>query len=224
MGGLAMAPIGGVRAPTLPVGATHADAMRHNADSAGRPSQGAHVGHSPAAARPAVKRDSAAPHPLSRDSSVHHGVVRDSVGPDSIVRDSAMGARAVRDRVRRRDAMEPPGDSMVSFTPPSATPRRVGTSEPDTATWAATGQSQRLRELYLRMMADTVIRRRVLADSALRRLFVQSLEDLPREDRARLDRMLREAQVPGEGTRPSRPPPGPPPARPSTPPSKPPTD
>jgi hypothetical protein len=41
-----------------------------------------------------------------------------------------------------------------------------------------------------RMLQDPVIRRRVLADSALRRMLLESLDSLPAADRAQLQRLL----------------------------------
>jgi hypothetical protein len=52
-------------------------------------------------------------------------------------------------------------------------------------------------ELQMRMLEDPVIRRRLLADTAARRLVTEMVPELPAEQRARMERILRDTAVAG---------------------------
>jgi hypothetical protein len=49
-------------------------------------------------------------------------------------------------------------------------------------------------ELYTRMLADSVIRRRVMADTAMRRLLRSTMEHMPAEHRKKMEEMMKEAR------------------------------
>ena len=124
--------------------------------------------------------------------------------------DSARGAEHVRmghDTTRAREVprdtapamdhsrMNMPGARRDSAAADSVPPRAVS--------------ADRVLGLYMRMLNDSVIRRRVLADTGLRRVMTEMLDELPAEHREHLESMLRE---PPRSTAPS----GPPQQRPGT--------
>jgi hypothetical protein len=51
----------------------------------------------------------------------------------------------------------------------------------DTAEAAAPAHMRRMMDLHMRMMADTIIRQRVMADTALRRLIHEMMAEMPAE-------------------------------------------
>jgi hypothetical protein len=51
----------------------------------------------------------------------------------------------------------------------------------DSAHAAESAQMRRMMDLYMRMMADPVIRQRVMADTALRRLIHEVMAEMPAE-------------------------------------------
>jgi hypothetical protein len=57
----------------------------------------------------------------------------------------------------------------------------VRKQKPDTAGAAASAHVRRMMDLHMRMMADTVIRQRVMADTALRRLIHEMMAEMPAE-------------------------------------------
>lgn len=89
-----------------------------------------------------------------------------------------------------------------------------------------------MMDMHMRLMADPVIRRRVMADTAMRRMMTETLRSMPAEHRAHLESMLRDgapaprpapshapARTPARGPAPAasrRPPQRPSQARPAT--------
>jgi hypothetical protein len=57
----------------------------------------------------------------------------------------------------------------------------------------AAPHADRMMELHMRMMQDTVIRRRVMADSVMRRTMAEMMADMPAEHRAHMQQMMQEA-------------------------------
>jgi len=54
--------------------------------------------------------------------------------------------------------------------------------------------TEAMMELHMRMMADSVIRARVLADTAMRRMMTEMIEQMPAEHREHMREMLRESE------------------------------
>jgi hypothetical protein len=95
-----------------------------------------------------------------------------------------------------------------------------GKPSPDSVRHEAAGHMEAMMELHMRMMADSVIRARVLADTAMRRMMTEMIEQMPAEHREHMREMLREpeqAPVPA----PKDQPPAKKPATPKKPPAKP---
>ena len=63
---------------------------------------------------------------------------------------------------------------------------------PDSAMHQMPGHMDAMMELHMRMMADSVIRARVLADTAMRRMMTEMVEQMPAEHREHMREMLRE--------------------------------
>ena len=63
---------------------------------------------------------------------------------------------------------------------------------PDSAKHEMAGHMDAMMELHMRMMADSVIRARVLADTAMRRMMTEMVEQMPAEHREHMREMLRE--------------------------------
>jgi hypothetical protein len=57
-------------------------------------------------------------------------------------------------------------------------------------------QTEQMMELHMRMMADPVIRKRVMADTAMRRMMTEVVNQLPAEHREHLESMMRQAPAP----------------------------
>jgi hypothetical protein len=49
---------------------------------------------------------------------------------------------------------------------------------------------RRMMDLHMRMMADTVIRRRVMADTAMHRLMMDMMAEMPAQHREHMRRMM----------------------------------
>ncbi len=60
----------------------------------------------------------------------------------------------------------------------------------DTAGYSMTRMHARMMDMHTRMMADPVIRRRMLADSAMRRMMAEMMSSMPASHRAEMDRMM----------------------------------
>ena len=80
----------------------------------------------------------------------------------------------------------------------------------DSARSATSAHDEQTMELYMRMLADSVIRRRVLADTAMRRMMIEAVDRMPAEHREHLQELLRE---PPPAARAAPPPPTPAKAR-----------
>ena len=63
---------------------------------------------------------------------------------------------------------------------------------PDSVKHEMAGHMDAMMELHMRMMADSVIRKRVLADTAMRRMMTEMIEQMPAEHREHMREMLRE--------------------------------
>lgn len=110
-----------------------------------------------------------------------HAVMQHDAPPaDSAKRPMAMDhARMAPDSAQRRDTslVRHEGHRMAD----SARPAR-----PDSA------HLQLMMDLHMRMMADPVIRERVMADSAMRRMMQDMMQHMPSEHREHMDAMMRE--------------------------------
>ncbi|MEP7325587.1 MAG: hypothetical protein ABI836_06540 [Gemmatimonadota bacterium] len=80
--------------------------------------------------------------------------------------------------------MDHPMANMVKDTTPTA---------PGDTTTVHHNAMTTMMEMHQRMMQDPIIRRRVLADSALRRMMEDMMRDMPAEHRARMEEMMRSA-------------------------------
>jgi hypothetical protein len=72
---------------------------------------------------------------------------------------------------------------------------------------ADSGHLRRMMDLHMRMMADSVIRRRVMADSTMSRLMHEMMTEMPAEHRQHMRGMMEDGAM--ERARPHRPPPMP---------------
>jgi hypothetical protein len=73
---------------------------------------------------------------------------------------------------------------------------KMGHAMPGDSAALATARVNRLMELHMRMMEDSLIRLRVMADTAMRRMMTELMDDLPAEHRSHMESMMREAPRP----------------------------
>ena len=102
------------------------------------------------------------------------------MGPDSARRDTTDHARMRHDSVgRQRDtsAVRHEGHQMADTTRPAA---------PN----AGAQHMKQMMDLHMRMMSDPVIRDRILADTALRRMMQEMMREMPAEHREHMDSMM----------------------------------
>ena len=79
-----------------------------------------------------------------------------------------------------------------------------GSERTDTSARAMRGADmQQMMELYMRMMADSVIRKRIMSDTAMARLLMDMMAQMPAEDRAHMEAMMREAEDASTRAKPS---------------------
>jgi hypothetical protein len=90
-----------------------------------------------------------------------------------------------------------------------------------TATDSIARHSEQMMELHMRMMSDPVIRDRIMADTAMRRMMQEMVTAMPAEHRGHMEAMMREA-APARSDRPTTTRPSP--ARPANPPTARPAD
>jgi hypothetical protein len=69
----------------------------------------------------------------------------------------------------------------------------------DTSRTATQAHMQQMMELHMRLMADSVIRRRMLADTATRRMMMEMIDQMPPEHREHMQQLIRE--VPREAAK-----------------------
>jgi hypothetical protein len=101
--------------------------------------------------------------------------------PDSArAADTTMAMPAMRDSSRIR------GDSMRGMDS-VAMRHAMG----DSAIGGMGAQMQRMMDLYLRMMADPVVRERLMADTAMRRMMNEMMREMPAEHREHMQEMMR---------------------------------
>jgi hypothetical protein len=74
---------------------------------------------------------------------------------------------------------------------------------PDSAGGAESPHMRQMMDLHMRMMADSVIRRRVMADTAMQRLMQEMMAEMPADHRKHMHRMMEGAQK--KQTRPQAP-------------------
>ena len=60
---------------------------------------------------------------------------------------------------------------------------------------ADAAHSQLMMDVYMRMMADPVIRARVMADTAMRRMMTDMIDEMPVEHREHLQEMMRDTSA-----------------------------
>ena len=65
-----------------------------------------------------------------------------------------------------------------------------------TAGDSAARHSEQMMEMHMRMMSDTVIRDRIMADTAMRRMMQEMVTAMPAEHRGHMEAMIREAATP----------------------------
>jgi hypothetical protein len=104
---------------------------------------------------------------------------------DSARRDTTDHAHMRHDSAGRRDtsALRHEGHQMADST------RRPGAD-------SAARHMQQMMELHMRMMSDTVIRQRIMADTAMRRMMQDMMRMMPAEHRGHMEAMMREAPAP----------------------------
>ena len=57
-------------------------------------------------------------------------------------------------------------------------------------------QMEQMMSMHMRMMADPIIRERMMADTAMRRMMMNMMDDMPADRRAEMERMMRESPRP----------------------------
>jgi hypothetical protein len=104
----------------------------------------------------------------------HAGMQHGATGAMDAKRDSAGGMVGVE-----REGQQP------------ASHEAMGHQRADT-TASSDAQMQEMMELHMRMMGDPVIRERMMADTALRRMMTGMMASMPAEHRQEMERMMRD--------------------------------
>jgi len=97
---------------------------------------------------------------------------------------------------RHMGQMDGPMKGMVhDSTPPAGGDttrgrRGMDPSKADTAEGVGAAHMSRMMELHMRMMADPIIRQRVMADSGTRRLMREMMAEMPAEHREQMRVMM----------------------------------
>ena len=105
------------------------------------------------------------------------------------------GAHAQHDRAAAADSARKSADPHAGHATPAPTA--------DSAAAAAVPESadhERMIDMHRRMLADPVIRSRLMADTALRRMTMEILEEMPADDRRQMEQLLRAAADPPRRT------------------------
>ena len=128
--------------------------------------------------RPGMQMDSAS---TVRQTKPDTGAMP-GMRPENPARDTSMAAMKMAPTPSRPDSAH--ADSAAK-KPMAAMPAMTDSSSMDK------GAMKSMMDLEQRMLADPVIRRHVLADTAMRRLIIATLKQMPAEHRAMIERMLR---------------------------------
>jgi hypothetical protein len=119
----------------------------------------------------------------------------------------ATGGEHAQHGATPRDTTRPPvadharmGHDTAAVRRDSAAVRHEEHQTPDSTRAAAAPNAdslhrERMLQLHMRMMADSVIRRRVMADSAMRRMMQELMREMPAEHRGHMEAMLQEAPM-----------------------------
>lgn len=122
-----------------------------------------------------------------------HGAGAPMAPMPGMLRDSAQSARDTTMRMDSSRAASGRDSAMASMPMPvapradstfRAMPSMPGMTATDTMPMAA------MERLYKRMMADPIIRRRVLADTTMRRLMTEMIDHMPADQQAMMRRMM----------------------------------
>ena len=98
----------------------------------------------------------------------------------------------------QHDAAAPADSASKSADPHAghAAPAPLADSTASAAPVAESTDHERMVEMHRRMLADPVIRSRMMADTTLRRMMMEMLEEMPADDRREMEQLLRAAADP----------------------------
>lgn len=103
---------------------------------------------------------------------------------------------ARRDTTDHSRMLMPPRDS-VGRGPDTSAVKHEGHQTADSTRRAAADSSaphmEKMMELHMRMVSDSVIRQRIMADTAMRRMMQEMMSEMPAEHRGHMEVMMREA-------------------------------
>jgi hypothetical protein len=99
----------------------------------------------------------------------------------------------LRDHGIQHDA---PTDSTRSDTADGMDHRAMGRAMPDSTADTTQDHLRRMMDLHMRMMSDPVIRKRVMADSAIRGMMQNMMRSMPAEHRGHMEQMMRQPPHP----------------------------
>jgi hypothetical protein len=98
------------------------------------------------------------------------------------------------DMPAKPDSTRAPKDSMAGMD--HSKMNMPGGQRTDSSTREPRGaHMEQMMELHMRMMADSVIRERIMGDSVMRRMMLDMMSDMPAEHRAHMEAMMREAEA-----------------------------
>jgi hypothetical protein len=94
------------------------------------------------------------------------------------------------------------GEVAARDSAKSADPHAAHAQPPSDSTMLNTGGAHdaEMMELYMRMMRDPVIRQRIMADTALHRMMMEVMRDMPPEHQEEMERMMRAPARPAKPT------------------------
>ena len=111
---------------------------------------------------------------------------------------SRMSMPATRDTTRAR------ADSMSAMDPSKMNmPGTRDTSRAAADSMAGDAHAEQMTELHMRMMSDSVIRRRIVVDTAMRRMMIEAINHMPAEHRAMMMEMMLSAAADTAAARPA---------------------
>lgn len=108
------------------------------------------------------------------------------VGEMTGAHDTTAGHPAEHGAERRDTTRSDTARSDTARRPPDHGPMQHGPAQMDSAAMT------RMMELHMRMMTDSVIRRRMMADTAMRRMMRDMMQRMPSEHREHMMRMMRD--------------------------------
>ena len=113
------------------------------------------------------------------------------------VRDSSKAGAVDHSRMQmpaKPDSARAPNDSMAGMD--HSKMKMPPGQRTDSAAGEVSGERmEQMMELHMRMMADSVIRQRIMSDTIMRRMMMDVMSEMPAEHRAHMEAMMRDAEA-----------------------------